>query len=59
MFYITRKFRKLVRLNEFFIVVNLFSLLSKCMKKVRQKKTLTGEMQTKNSLFRNPKIAYL
>ena len=28
------------------------------MKKVRQKQMLTGDMQKRNSLFRNPKLAY-
>ena len=42
--------RKIVSLNcqQGKKIKFLFSLLSKCMKKVRQKKTLTGEMQTKN-----------
>ena len=34
------------------------SLLSTCMKKVRQKKTFTDEMQKNNSLFWNAKLAY-
>ena len=34
------------------------SLLSTCMKKVRQKKTFTDEMQKNNSLFCNAKLAY-